>query len=240
MEYTIEGKASQTTSELLAAAGAEAAGLRAVWLGLPAARLVLPDDFDKAIGADVTSIRTFGATDCMADGLLKIVDELRLANECTCTFGHEGAYQIHVILADICSKKGKPGDLALLRDIAPVMVKQSNCSEGRAIGQAVIDVLDHFSDEVEAHITKKTCTAGSCVAYMTYHVLVSKCTGCTKCLKACDDKAIMGKAKFVHVIDQRKCSGCDRCRSICPTHAIVRAGAKKPKCPPRPIPVKRK
>ena len=32
MEYTIEGKASQTTSELLAAAGAEAAGLRAVWL----------------------------------------------------------------------------------------------------------------------------------------------------------------------------------------------------------------
>jgi lipopolysaccharide export system permease protein len=53
MEYTIEGKASQTTSELLAAAGAEAAGLRAVWLGLPAARLVLPDDFDKA-ARDIT------------------------------------------------------------------------------------------------------------------------------------------------------------------------------------------
>jgi NADH-quinone oxidoreductase subunit F len=104
----------------------------------------------------------------------------------------------------------------------------------------VLQALDLFGPEIEAHITKKSCPSGGCPAFQTYHILVSKCTGCGKCLKACDDKAIMGKAKFVHVIDQRKCSGCDRCRSICPTHAIVRAGAKKPKCPPRPIPVKRK
>jgi NADH-quinone oxidoreductase subunit F len=50
----------------------------------------------------------------------------------------------------------------------------------------------------------------------------------------------MGKAKFVHVIDQRKCTQCDQCRTACPEGAIVRAGAKKPKTPPRPIPVRRK
>jgi len=69
---------------------------------------------------------------------------------------------------------------------------------------------------------------------------VSKCTGCGKCLKACDDGAILGKAKFVHVVNQRKCTQCGACLEACPEGAVVRAGAKKPKTPPKPIPVRRK
>lgn len=49
----------------------------------------------------------------------------------------------------------------------------------------------------------------------------------------------MGKAKFVHVIDQRACSQRNRCLEACPEGAVVMAGIKKPKTPPRPIPVRR-
>jgi NADH-quinone oxidoreductase subunit F len=176
----------------------------------------------------------------MADALLTVINELRMATECTCTFGHEGGYQLATIMGDICSKKGKPGDLALMRDLAPVMASQAICGEGRAIGRAVQQALDLFGDEIEAHITKKQCQTGGCPAFQTYHILVSKCTGCGKCLKACDDKAILGKAKFVHVINQRSCTQCGACLEACPEGAVVRAGAKKPKTPPKPIPVRRK
>ena len=242
MDYTINHAGATTVSALLAEAGAPAEDIKAVWLSYPTAQFVKADAFgaELEVADGTTTLRTYGEGDCMCDALNTVVGELRMATECTCTFGHEGGYQIAMILKDICSKKGKPGDLALMRDLAPVMVSQALCDEGKAIGRAVMQVLDAFSDEIEAHITKKVCPAGSCRAFQTYHVLVSKCTGCGKCLKACDDKAIMGKPHFVHVIDQRKCTQCGQCRTVCPTKAIVRAGAKKPKTPPRPIPVKRK
>ena len=241
MDYAITTAGTATVSELLSTLGVDAAGLKAVWVSLPAAAFVTPSGFDTQVEvAEGTVLRTYDAKSCMADALLAIVQELRLATECTCTFGHEGGYQIATILKDICSKKGKPGDIALMRDLAPVMAVQALCDEGKAIGRAVTQVLDAFSDEIEAHITKKVCPAGSCRAFQTYHVLVSKCTGCGKCLKACADDAILGKPRFVHVIVQKNCVQCDKCRQVCPEKAIVRAGAKKPKTPPKPIPVRRK
>lgn len=240
MDYTIGLAPSTTTADVLSSVGADPAELKAVWYGYPMATFVTPEHFDDEIEVTATALRTYGEKDCMADALLSVVNELRMATDCTCTFGHEGGYQIATILADVCSKKGKPSDPALVRDLAPVMQTQALCGEGKAIARAVQQGFDLFGPEIEAHITKKTCPAGSCKAFMTYHILVSKCTGCGACLDACDDDAIMGKAKFVHVIDQRKCVQCDRCREVCPTGAVVMAGAKKPKTPPRPIPCKRK
>ena len=241
MDYAITTAGTFTVSELLAAQGVDAAGLKAVWVSLPAAALVKPDGFGREVEvAEGTVLRTFDAKSCMADALLGIVQELRLATECTCTFGHEGGYQIATILTDICSKKGKPGDIALMRDLAPVMVVQALCDEGKAIGRAVIQALDLFGDEIEAHITKKVCPAGACRAFQTYHILVSKCTGCGKCLAVCEDDAILGKPKFVHVIVQKNCIQCNKCLEACPEGAVITAGADKPKTPPKPIPCKRK
>lgn len=239
MKYTIQ-PATTTTATLLTDLGAEAAELKAVWFAYPMAIFVTPDHFGDELEVTAAEITAFGPGDCMAHGLLDICEELRTATDCTCTFGHEGGYQIVAILGDVCSKKGKPGDLALLRDLCPTMQVQALCGEGRALAGAVLQALDLFGPEIEAHITKKSCPSGGCPAFKTYHVLVSKCTGCGKCLKACEDGAIMGKPKFVHVIDQRKCIQCDLCRQACPEGAVVRAGAKKPKTPPRPIPVRRK
>jgi NADH-quinone oxidoreductase subunit F len=239
MKYAIQ-LGTTTTSALLEGLGVDAAELKAVWFAYPMATFVTPDHFGDEIEVSAAELVTFGPTDCMAHGLLDVCEELRTATDCTCTFGHEGGYQVVTILGDVCGKKGKPGDLALLRDLCPAMQAHAQCAEGRALAGAVLQALDLFGPEIEAHITKKSCPSGGCPAFQTYHILVSKCTGCGKCLKACDDKAIMGKAKFVHVIDQRKCTQCDQCRQACPEGAVVRAGAKKPKTPPRPIPCKRK
>ena len=239
MDYPITS-ATTTTAALLQSAGASADEVRAVWYAYPMATFVTAEHFDDEIEVTANVLRTFGEKDCLAHALLDVCEELRAATDCTCTFGHEGGYQIVTILGDICSKKGKPSDIALLRDLAPVMQKQALCGEGRAMASAVLQALDLFGPEIEAHIGKKSCPSGGCPAFKTYHILVSKCTGCGKCLDACDDDAIMGKPRFVHVVDQRKCVQCGRCREACPEGAVVRAGAKKPKTPPRPIPCKRK
>ncbi|MDO4538560.1 MAG: 4Fe-4S binding protein [Coriobacteriales bacterium] len=229
-----------TTAALLSALKVETEGLKAVWYPFPVACFVVPEHFGDEIELSCSELRTYGAEDCMADGLRVICQEFRDGNECTCNFGHEGAYQALAIMSDICTKKGKPGDIALLRDLAPVMAHHATCEMGQAQGRAIDQALDLFLPEIEAHIIKKQCPSGGCAAYRTFHVLVSKCTGCGKCIKACDDDAIMGKAKFVHVINQRKCTQCGACLKACPEKAIVTAGAKKPKTPPKPIPVRRK
>lgn len=241
MDYVMKENGATTVRALLESLDASTEGLKAVWVSYPVARFVKADSFDDELEVcEGTTLRTYAAEDCMADALRKVVDELRLSDECTCTFGHEGAYQLSVILNDACSKRGKPADVALLRDLAPVMEAQAICGEGKAIGRVVRQALDLFGDEIEPHFSKRACPTFGCAAFKTYHILVSKCTGCGKCLKACDDGAIMGKPKFVHVIDQRKCTQCGACREVCDQKAVVLAGAKKPKTPPRPIPCKRK
>ncbi len=239
MKYTIEN-ATTTTEALLKDLGVDASEVRAVWFAFPMARFVKAEQFGEELQVTATELEAYGKTDCMAHALWDVCEELRMSTEVTGTFTHEGSYQIVTILGDICSKKGKPSDIALLRDLCPVMQALALAPEARALAGAVLQALDMFGPEIEAHIGKKTCPSGGCPAFQTYHILVSKCTGCGKCLKACDDKAIMGKAKFVHVIDQRKCTQCGQCRKACPEKAVVRAGAKKPKTPPRPIPVRRK
>jgi len=241
MEYAIEATPRRaTTLSVLAAAGADPAECKAVWFGFPQAEFVARDRFEDELEVSASALRTFGEGDCMADALLSVVTELRDACECTCTFGHEGAFQLMAVLGDGCQKKGQQTDTALLRDLAPAMRDFATCEEGRAMGRAVLQALDLFPDEIEPHFAKKQCPTGGCAAFKTFHVLVSKCTGCGACLDACEDGAIMGKPKFVHVVDQAKCTQCGRCLEACLEGAVVRAGAKKPKTPPRPIPVKRK
>ena len=75
---------------------------------------------------------------------------------------------------------------------------------------------------------------------MTYHILPTKCVGCGECVDACEDEAILGKARFIHVIDQKACTQCGRCVSACEEGAIIMAGADKPRTPPRPIPIRKR
>ena len=69
-------------------------------------------------------------TECIVDMLLK---EVR-ANPCQacgkCVFGYEGITQLELTLSDITEKKGRSGDLDLIKDLCQVMKTQSLCETG--------------------------------------------------------------------------------------------------------------
>lgn len=233
---SVKVPARTTGRELLVALGVPEEGLKALYLGYPQSVFITPDKLDEPLELSCDYVRAFTTESCMVQALAEIARTFHHESCGHCVYGHEGGFQVGTILMDITEKKGAAGDLALLRDLCPTMARLALCDVGRTLARTVLQALGLFGDEIEAHITKRQCPAGECKAFMTYHILVSRCNGCGACLDACEDDAIMGKPRFVHVIDQRRCTHCDRCCTACPQGAIVMAGAKKPKTPPRPIP----
>lgn len=177
---------------------------------------------------------------CIVDVLLKEV----IAHKCKdcgkCVFGYEGITQLEMMLKDITEKKGRTTDLALMTELASMMKTQTLCEDGMEIAEAVLYALENNRTDFEEHIGKKGCRAGVCKKFMTYHILAEKCIGCGDCMDECEDDAIIGKKKFVHIIDQDECILCGKCMDVCEEGAIVQAGAVKPRCPKKPIPCKRR
>ena len=184
-------------------------------------------------------IRNLKDTECIVDVLLK---EVR-ANECRdcgkCVFGYEGITQLEMALSDITEKKGRSWDLDLMKDLCEMMKSQSLCEKGEEIAEAVLEAMERGRAEFEEHIGKKGCRAGVCKRFMTFHILAEQCTGCGECMDACEEDAILGKKRFVHVIEQEECTQCGACMDVCEEEAVVRAGTVKPRCPKRPVPCKR-
>ena len=174
-EEPVEVDRVVSAESLVAAAGADDA--KAVGIGYPSGLLLRPDDTSK-IELCSDYVRVYTAKNCMAKALLDICTLYRHESCGRCVFGYEGSHQIATILADICRKKGKPGDLALLRDLCPVMQAQCLCEQGRVLARTVQSFLDLFEGEIMQHTTKKVCAAGECQAFLTFHILASKCQVC--------------------------------------------------------------
>lgn len=176
--------------------------------------------------------------ECAVDALRREV----IANKCRecgkCVFGYEGVTQLEMILTDITQKKGRAGDVELMRDLCEMISCQVLCMDGIELAEGTLYALEQYKDQFDAHVGKRGCPAGVCKKFMTYHILPDKCTGCTDCMDECEDDAILGKKKFVHVIDQDECTQCGKCMEVCEEDAIVLAGAIKPRCPKKPIPCK--
>ena len=47
-----------------------------------------------------------------------------------------------------------------------------------------------------------------------------ECIGCTKCIQACPEDAILGAAKHMHTVIAEECTGCDLCVDPCPVDCI--------------------
>ncbi len=235
----VEVDATTTVAGLLSVAAVPTEGLRAVYLGYPQSRFLVPGELDEPMELSCDYMCVYTDANCMANALREIATTFH--RECCgrCVFGYEGGYQLETILGDAVGKRGRMGDLDLMRDLCPTMSTQSLCELGRIMARTVQEGIDLFGDELDRHVSKRSCPAGECKAFMTYHILVSRCTGCGDCLAACEEDAITGKDKFVHVIDQKACIQCGRCLEACGEGAVVMAGARKPKTPPRPIPCKR-
>lgn len=190
--------------------------------------------------AIVDKIKSLTEKQCVVDVLLKEVQSHPCKDCGKCVFGYEGITQLEMILKDITERKGRTGDKELMNDLCSLMKTQSMCDDGKEIAIAVLEGLNTQSEIFDEHIAKKACRAGVCKKFMTVHILASKCTGCTECADVCEDDAILGKNKFVHVIDNDECTLCGKCIEACDEDAIVLAGAVKPKCPKKPIPCKKR
>lgn len=227
-----------TPREIIEACGVKGI-FKGMYLGYPMAILLGEADLDRELNLTTDYICIFDEMDCILDKL-KSIAEVYTKETCgRCIFGFEGVTQINMILSDISQKKGKSDDIALLLDLCGEMKNQVLCDIDATLASTVISAISNFREEIEEHITKKTCKAAVCSKFITYHILVDKCTGCTECADACDDDAILGKKKFIHVIDQDECIQCGECVKACDEQAIVKAGAIKPRCPQKPIPCKR-
>ncbi|WP_036931655.1 NADH-ubiquinone oxidoreductase-F iron-sulfur binding region domain-containing protein [Proteocatella sphenisci] len=228
-----------TGKEILDIAGS-ISEFKGIYLGYPMGRFIFGDTLNEEIELKTDYIEIYDETSCMIDSLLNI--SKRFLNESCgkCVFGYEGTSQISMILNDISMKKGKSDDLELLMNLCSQMKTQCLCDTGSCMAESVMSCIESFKEEITEHVNKKDCRALVCSRFVTYHILADKCTGCTECLDACDDDAILGKKKFIHVIDQDECVQCGRCLDACDEGAITRCGSVKPKSPSKPIPCKAK
>ncbi|MBP2656337.1 MAG: hypothetical protein H6Q73_3906 [Firmicutes bacterium] len=174
---------------------------------------------------------------CSVDWVKTLFDEARRASCGKCTFCREGTQQIYKIIEDITNGEGESEDIALLTELAQMIRGNSSCEIARDATGHLLTVLEKYEDEWDMHIKRKRCPAVVCKAYISVHILPDKCQGCTACITACPEKAIVGGDGLIHVIDQEKCTRCGECFAPCKYDGIVKAGAVKPKTPETPVPV---
>lgn len=234
---TIRQQNNQTYKEIIETSGCKDS-VKAIYLGYPSGHIIAESEFDQRAEEKIEYVKLIADTQCMLDELAKIAFVYRRQTCGKCVFGHEGSAQIQLILTDMTQKKGKSSDLNLLLELCTIMQSQTLCEIGSSLALTVQDAIQKYREEIEAHITRKNCQAGVCSKFVTYHIMADQCTGCTECMDACEEDAIQGKKRFVHVILQDECTQCGACMDACEEEAIVKAGAVKPRCPMRPIPCK--
>jgi len=77
-----------------------------------------------------------------------------------CRIGTQRSYQI---LTNISEGLGTKKDLTDLEYLSEWLFETSQCGLGQTAGSPIRDVLKHFREEVEAHISGQECPAGVCL-----------------------------------------------------------------------------
>jgi NADH:ubiquinone oxidoreductase subunit F (NADH-binding)/(2Fe-2S) ferredoxin/Pyruvate/2-oxoacid:ferredoxin oxidoreductase delta subunit len=191
---------------------------------IPASLVNLPIDYDSltAAGAIMGSggLIILDENTCMVD-LAKFFLTFTQSESCgRCVPCRLGTKRMLEILQRITEGKGEPADLEMLREVAPMVKDASLCGLGQTAPNPVLTTLNYFLDEYRAHIEEKRCPAGVCKALIRYQIIAEACKGCGVCLKACPQKAIAGKPKEVHTLDQSLCIKCGICYNECKFGAV--------------------
>jgi len=189
---------------------------------IPASLADTPIDYESLtdLGAMMGSggLVVLDDTDCMVDMARFFLSFTQNESCGKCTFCRVGTRRMLDILNNICTGKGKPGDLEELEKLAGWTQKGSLCGLGRTAPNPVMSSLKYFREEYEAHLNG-ICPTGKCTALITYSVN-DNCIGCTLCAQKCPINAIAFRPHEKHEIDTRLCIKCDTCRVFCPENAI--------------------
>ncbi|MFH1758725.1 MAG: NADH-ubiquinone oxidoreductase-F iron-sulfur binding region domain-containing protein, partial [Pseudomonadota bacterium] len=191
---------------------------------IPASLLNLPVDYDSltAAGAIMGSggLIIMDENTCMVD-LAKFFLSFTQSESCgRCVPCRLGTKRMLEILQRITEGKGDLADLETLKELAPMIKDASLCGLGQTAPNPVLTTLNYFLDEYRAHIEEKKCPAGVCKALIRYQIDPEACKGCGVCRKACPQKAIAGKTKELHLLDQSLCIKCGICYNECKFDAI--------------------
>ena len=187
---------------------------------IPESFLDIPVDFDELTKAGSMmgsgGMIVMDEDTCMVDVARYFLNFLAEESCGKCAPCREGLRQMLNTLNNICTGKGKEGDIELLEEISEVVRDASLCALGTTAPNPVMSTIRYFRDEYEAHIKEKRCPAGVCKALISYYIEPEKCQACLICLQNCPVDAISGGKNLVHVIDQEKCTKCGTCFEVCP------------------------
>ena len=206
---------------------------------IPQSFLDLPVDFDELTKAGSMmgsgGMIVMDEDTCMVDVARYFVNFLAEESCGKCVPCREGLRQMLKILNNICTGKGKEGDIELLEELAAVMTDASLCALGTTAANPALSAIRYFRDEYEAHIEGKRCPAGVCKELIAYYIVPDRCPACLICARNCPTGAIIGGKGLVHVIDQEKCTKCGACFEVCPPrfNAVVKLSGE-PVPPPVP------
>jgi NADH-quinone oxidoreductase subunit F len=190
---------------------------------IPVERFDLPINYDSL--AQAGSIMGSGGMivmderTCMVDVAKYFMAFLKDESCGKCYVCRKGTQRMYELLDDISKGKGTVEQLEVLEELALVVKDASMCGLGQTAANPVLSTLRYFRDEYLKHIQEKKCPAGVCRELITYK-FNDNCNGCGACRLACPEKAITGKKKEPHVIDQGKCIKCGVCRSVCKFDAV--------------------
>jgi NADH:ubiquinone oxidoreductase subunit F (NADH-binding)/(2Fe-2S) ferredoxin/NAD-dependent dihydropyrimidine dehydrogenase PreA subunit len=193
---------------------------------LPERLLDLPVDFDRL--TEVGSMMGSGGMivmdedTCMVDVAKYFLTFLEEESCGKCVPCREGIRRMREVLEEITQGNGREGDIELLEDISFTLTEGALCALGSTAANPVMSTIRYFKDEYEAHIRDKKCPAGVCSALIQYFIDPEKCTGCTRCVKACPVEAISGERKMPHRIDLEKCIKCGSCYDVCKFDSVIR------------------
>ena len=176
-------------------------------------------------------IRTVKQSDCAVDIARQEVHVLRQKSCGKCTFCREGLYQIEQIFNGTASGRAEMKDLELADEIGKAMEVSCNCTLGDRAGVPAVSLLKTFGAETEAHIRRKECPAGVCLALTNFYIDPSLCTGSGACVDICPEHCIEGKDGYVSLIDEFDCTRCGKCLDVCAAGAVKKVFGRMPKLP---------
>ncbi len=133
---------------------------------IPKEMLDLPvtfDDLSKA-GSMMGSggMIVMDESSCMVDVARYFLEFLEGESCGKCVPCREGVRRMRQILDDICTGKGREGDVELLEAMSGGIIDGSLCALGGSAPNPVLSTIRSFRHEYDAHILEKKCPAGVC------------------------------------------------------------------------------
>ena len=138
-----------------------------VMLGLiPASLIDQPVDFNALIeigsGLGSGGLIIIDDSACIVDVIHSLVSFACKEMCGKCSIGRLGTKQLLVILENITSGKGRPQDIDLLTELTESVSPVTLCPLCGGVPSPTKSILQHFRDELEAHIKEHRCPANVC------------------------------------------------------------------------------